>query len=152
MNLSEKILRAKFVHDLSDVFANVGFKTEARLMKIQSDAVIKLVTKALDEMPKVEMSDLVAKVLGGGKVSVAHRAERHLRGKHYQNIGRAEKVMLKSVKAAFDNLFNSHYGWTGRKKLDATSRMMRTLMGKPKTESQSLLVAAKKQVRAQLKN
>ena len=121
-------------------------------MKIQSDAVVKLVTKAMQEMPRVEMSDLVAKVLGGGTISAAHRADRQLRGKHYHNIGMAEKVMLKTVKTAWDNLFKSHYGWTGRKKLDATSRMMRTLMGKPKTESQSLLVAAKKQVRAQLKN
>ena len=140
------------MHDLSDVFANVGFKTEARLMKIQSDAVIKLVTKALHEMPKVEMSDLVARVLGGGEISTAHRADRRARGKHYQNIGQAEKLMLRTVKAAWDSLFRSHYGWTGRKRLDATSRMMRTLVKKPKADSQSLLLSAKGQVRAQLKS
>lgn len=121
-------------------------------MKVQSDAVIKLVTKALHEMPKLEMSVLVAKVLGGGKISAAHQADRQLQGKHYQNIGRAEKIMLKTVKAAWNNLFKSHYGWTGRKRLDATSRMMSTLMGKPRMQSQSLLVDTKKQVRARIKS
>jgi hypothetical protein len=76
VNLSEKLLRANFVRSLSDVFANTGFKTEARLMKIQADELTQLVSKALAEMPKVKMSDLVAKVLGGGKISPAHRADR----------------------------------------------------------------------------
>ena len=60
--------------------------------------------------------------------------------------------MLKTVKTAFNSMFKIQYGWTGRKSIDATSKMMRTLMGTPKTESQSLLIASKQQVQARFRD
>jgi hypothetical protein len=143
VNLVETYIRAAIVQGLAVTsLERLGFKTEARLLKIQSNQLIKLVNKAIAEMPKIEPFDVVYSVLSGGAMSPAHREKRQQRGKYLQRIGQAEKVMLKTLRKSFDSLYKTHDDWTRRQQLQATSRMMKAMMEKPKEKAQSILAAA----------
>ena len=142
MNLTEKYLRAVLIESyLADAFARAGFKTEARKLKIQANATIKLISKAVDEMPKLDVWDSVMSALSG-ELTPKHRATRQKRGMHFARIGRAEKVMLKTLRDAFDSLYKTHGDWTRREQLNATSRMMKGLMESSKKKAQAMLAAA----------
>jgi len=142
VNLVETYIRASVVNGLAVTsMERAGFKTEARLLKIQSEQLIKLVNKAIAEMPKIDPFDVVYSVLSGG-LSPTHREKRQQRGKHLQRVGQAEKIMLKTLRKSFDSLYKTHDDWTRRRQLQATSRMMKAMIEKPKEKAKSLLSAA----------
>ncbi len=144
MNLAEKYIRAVLIDGyLADAFARAGFKTEARKIKIQAGTTIKLINKALDEMPTLDIWDVVGSVLAGG-MTPKHRAARQNRGMHFARIGKVEKVMLKTLRDAFDSLYKTIHAedWTRRQQLKATSRMMKGVMEAPRKKAQAMLAAA----------
>jgi hypothetical protein len=141
VNLMETYLRAEVVKPLANSFGRLGFKTEARLLKIQGDQLLKLVNKAFDEMPTIDPWEAVGSILGGG-MTPTNRENRQQRGTHLKRIGEAEKVMLKTFRKALESLYKTHTDWTRRQQLQATSRMMKAMMEQPKERAQSLLAAA----------
>jgi hypothetical protein len=139
VNLLETHLRADYVRGyFAGAFERAGFKTESRKLRIQAEQVSKLIDKALTEMPTFEPFETLGAILGGG-MTKSHREKRRLRGKHYAAIGSAERVMLKTLKKAFDSLYRTRADWNRRTQLAATSRMMKAMITKPKGQAQSLL-------------
>jgi hypothetical protein len=70
VNLLETHLRADVVRGyMSGAFERFGFKTEARLLRIQSQQLIKLIDKALEEMPAIDPWEGLSSILGGEMTS-----------------------------------------------------------------------------------
>jgi hypothetical protein len=126
---------------VADSFARQGFKTEGRKLKIQSDTTIKLISKALDEMPKIDAWEGMVSVLSGG-MTAKHRAARQNRGKHFARIAHAEKVMLKTLRNAFDSLYKTRDDWSRREQIQAKSRMMKAVIESPKKKAQEWLAVS----------
>jgi hypothetical protein len=142
VNFVEKYLRADIVRGpLAAALDRAGFKTEARLLKAQGEQVTKLLDKAIKEMPSFDPWESVSFILSGG-MSPSHRARRQVRGMHFERISKSEKIMLKTLRRAFDSLYKTRTDWNRRAQLQATSRMMKAMIEAPKQKAQSLLAAA----------
>jgi hypothetical protein len=132
MNLPETHMRAFLVNDLLSVaFVQLGFKTEGRLLRVQSSEVIDLVKKAWREMPQFE-SFKALYIPAGSDAEKSYREKQRKRGRYYGQIGAAEKRMLKTMRKASDSLYKEHSHWSRRKQIEATKMMMSALMGVPK--------------------
>lgn len=145
MNLLEIQIRAGMVQNhLADAFSRLGFKTEGRLLKIQSTQLLALLKKAWAEMPEIDPTEAVAAILGGKETAGSpYYEKRRKRGKYYRQIGEADKVMLKTMRKAFESLYRDHHDWTRRKQLATTSLMMKAFMDVPREKVKGLLTASK---------
>ena len=144
MNLLETHLRAFIVNDvIAGAFERHGFKTETRRLKIQSREVLDLVGKALKEMPPLEPLESFLWMLGG-KPSGSYAEKRRVRGRYYERIGKAEKIMLNTLRGAFDSLYKTHTEWSRREQIAATTRMMKGMIEEPKRRAKAMLAAAPK--------
>jgi hypothetical protein len=140
MNLLETHMRAFLVNDLLSVaFVQLGFKTEGRLLRVQSSEVIDLVKKAWRES-QFESSKALY-ILAGSEAEKSYREKRRKRGGYYGQIGAAEKRMLKTMRKASDSLYKEHSRWSRRKQIEATKMMMSALMGVPRERAKKLLSA-----------
>lgn len=140
MNLAETYLRAEIINGLSKPFGRLGYKTEARLLRIQSELVTTTINKAIAEMPNIEPWEAIAALLGGG-MTPAQRLKRQVRGKYMKIIGDAERTMLKTLRRAFENLYKAHEDWPRRKQIATTTMMMKGIMNVPKEKVQEELAA-----------
>jgi DnaJ-domain-containing protein 1 len=141
VNLLESHLRADVIRGyLSGAFERLGFATEARLLRIQSEQLVKLIDKALEEMPAVDPWYALSSILGG-EVTATYREIRRVRGKHYERIGKAEKTMMKTLRRSFNNMYKTHSDWPKRQQLQATSRMMKEMVEQSKKAAKGLLEA-----------
>jgi hypothetical protein len=141
MNLLATQVRAGIVQDyMAGAFVRHGFKTEGRLLKVQSSEVLALVKKAIDEMPAFGPFEALEAALSWSPSAPYHEKRRH-RGKHYERIGKAEKTMLKTLRKAFDSLYRTHNDWTRREQINATSRMMKAVIDTPRKKAKALMDA-----------
>jgi len=139
MNLLEVQIRAVLAAKAAESLTRCGFKTEGRKLKVQATEVAALVTKALEEMPPIGVLELYANYNAGKSASTAYKEKRRARGKYYAQIGKAEKTMLKTYRAALDSLYKSNDDWTRRQQIDATVRMYRAIMDTSRAHAKQLL-------------
>jgi hypothetical protein len=137
VSLAESYVRAELVRGpLSAAFGRSGFKTEARLLKIQADNVVKLLDKAITEMPTVEAWESLAAILGG---AANYREKLRTRGTYMKRIGDAEKIMMRTLRKAFESMYKSNQDLNKRQQIKATNDMMRAMIDVPKKRVKALL-------------
>jgi hypothetical protein len=142
VNLLEKYMRANVVHRFAEALGRWGFTTESRRLKVQSQAVMTLINKALNEMPTFESWDVTSTVLRG-EMSPTFREKRKQQGKYYERIGNAENIMLRTLRQALDSFHKTNEKWNRRQQIKATSVTMKAFEQAPREKARALMAAPK---------
>jgi hypothetical protein len=144
VNLLQIYVKTILIGDyLAPAFQRGGFKTEARLLKIQSGQLVKLLGKVgseLSEMPGPALAGAVAVLLGSGSFDSAYNDNRRKRGKLLEKVGKVDKTLQRTLKKALNNMYSvTLRGKSRRERVQIASRIINALDSSSKKKALSLL-------------
>ena len=144
MNLLQIYVKTILIGEyLAPAFQRGGFKTEARLLKIQSDQLVKLLGKAGAELSGNARPSLSRRSGGFAwqrEVSIPLTRTIAASEKVLEKVGKVDKTLQRTLKKALNNMYSVTLNAKSRReRVQLASRMINALNSSSKKKALSML-------------